>query len=73
MIGLPLLRIDDDQVDQHAGNLDVLRGQRAAGGVVIAQVKRLAQRGTLPAKNVKIPGMLVDLVVVDPEQRQTYH
>ena len=28
--------------------------------------------GTLPAKQVKIPGMLVDLVVVEPEQRQTY-
>lgn len=43
-----------------------------AGGVVIVQVARLAQRGTLPPKQVKIPGMLVDLVVLDPEQRQTY-
>jgi propionate CoA-transferase len=42
------------------------------GGIVIAQVARLAQRNTLPAKEVKIPGMLVDLVVVDPEQWQTY-
>ena len=42
------------------------------GGIVIVQVARLAQRGTLPAKQVKIPGMLVDLVVVDPTQRQTY-
>lgn len=43
-----------------------------AGGVVIVQVARLAQRGTLPPKQVKIPGMLVDLVVLDPDQRQTY-
>lgn len=43
-----------------------------AGGVVIVQVERLAQRGTLPAKQVKIPGMLVDIVVLDPHQRQTY-
>jgi propionate CoA-transferase len=43
-----------------------------AGGVVIVQVARLAQRGTLPPKQVKIPGMLVDLVVLDSEQRQTY-
>lgn len=42
------------------------------GGIVMVQVARLAQRGTLPAKQVKIPGMLVDLVVVDPTQRQTY-
>jgi len=27
---------------------------------------------TLPAKQVKIPGILVDFVVVEPEQRQTY-
>jgi propionate CoA-transferase len=36
------------------------------------QVKRMAKRGMLPAKEVKIPGILVDLVVVEPEQRQTY-
>jgi len=42
------------------------------GGIVVVQVARLAQRNTLPAKQVKIPGMLVDLVVVDPDQRQTY-
>jgi propionate CoA-transferase len=42
------------------------------GGIVIVQAARLAQRGTLPAKQVKVPGMLVDLVVVDPNQRQTY-
>jgi propionate CoA-transferase len=42
------------------------------GGVVIVQVKRLASRGTVPAKQVKIPGMVVDFVVVEPAQRQTY-
>jgi propionate CoA-transferase len=52
--------------------MSMAQAARAQGGVVIVQVKRLAQRGTLPAKQVKIPGMLVDLVVVDPEQRQTY-
>ncbi len=40
--------------------------------MVIVQVERITQRGTIPAKNIKIPGMLVDLVVVDPHQRQTY-
>jgi propionate CoA-transferase len=32
----------------------------------------MAQRRTLPAKHVKIPGIMVDLVVVDPDQRQSY-
>lgn len=45
---------------------------RRCGGIVIVQVKRMARRGTLPAKQVKIPGILVDLVVVEPNQRQTY-
>jgi propionate CoA-transferase len=46
---------------------------RRQGAAVVVQVKRLARRGTLPQKLVKIPGILVDYVVVDPEQRQTYH
>src|SRR5262245_50950759 len=32
----------------------------------------MAKRGTLPPKEVKIPGILVDFVVVDREQSQTY-
>lgn len=42
------------------------------GGKVVAQVRRLAARGTLPPKSVVVPGILVDAVVVDPNQRQTY-
>lgn len=52
--------------------LSMAQATRRSGGVVIVQVARLAQRGTLHPKQVKIPGMLVDLVVVDPDQRQTY-
>jgi propionate CoA-transferase len=46
---------------------------RRQGAAVVVQVKRLAKRGTLPPRLVKIPGILVDYVVVDPAQRQTYH
>ena len=52
--------------------LAMAQATRRAGGIVVVQVKRMARRGTLPAKQVKIPGILVDFVVVDPGQRQTY-
>jgi len=52
--------------------LSMAQAARRCGGVVVVQVKRLAARGTLPGKSVKIPGMLVDAVVVDPAQAQTY-
>ena len=52
--------------------LAMAQATRRAGGIVVVQVKRLASRGALPAKQVKIPGILVDFVVVDPAQRQTY-
>lgn len=62
-------------MEQEAVFLEMLSEAQATkrcGGIVIVQVKRIATRGTLPAKQVKIPGILVDLVVVEPDQRQTY-
>lgn len=52
--------------------LSMAQATRRAGGIVVVQVKRLANSGTLPGKQVKIPGMLVDLVVVEPTQTQTF-
>ena len=52
--------------------LSMAQAARRTGGIVVAQVKRMAVRGTLPPKQVKVPGMLVDLIVVDPDQTQTF-
>jgi len=52
--------------------LAMAQATHRAGGIVVVQVKRMSRRDTLPAKQVRIPGILVDFVVVDTEQRQTY-
>ncbi|MHA1553066.1 MAG: acyl CoA:acetate/3-ketoacid CoA transferase [Alphaproteobacteria bacterium] len=45
---------------------------RRRGGVVICQVQRLAEAGSLNGKQVKVPSALIDYVVLAPDQRQTY-
>ncbi|CAM5222618.1 Acetate CoA-transferase YdiF [Castellaniella defragrans] len=52
--------------------LSSAQAARRQGAAVVIQVKRLAKRRTLPARDVKVPGILVDFVVVDPQQQQTY-
>jgi len=53
------------------GPLDQALAVRNNGGVVIAQVKRLAAAGTLRPHDVVVPGVLVDYIVVAPDQLQT--
>tara|TARA_R100000935_G_scaffold58902_1_gene99345 strand:- start:1286 stop:2848 length:1563 start_codon:yes stop_codon:yes gene_type:complete len=52
--------------------LSTAQAVRRMGGKVIVQVKRLAKAGSLPGRSVRIPGILVDHVVLDPDQSQTY-
>ncbi|HAT34046.1 MAG TPA: acyl CoA:acetate/3-ketoacid CoA transferase [Janthinobacterium sp.] len=42
-----------------------------SGGIVIVQVERIAERGSLNPRQVKIPGILVDCVVV--AEKPEYH
>ncbi len=55
-------------------SLAIAMAAKNSGGFVIVQVERLAEWGTLPAKSVKIPGVMVDCVVVSrPEHHwQTF-
>ncbi len=53
-------------------NFSIAAAAHLHGGIVIAQVKQMAQAGTLHGKQVKVPGVVVDYVIVEPNQRQTY-
>lgn len=57
-------------------SLAIAQATHNSGGLVICQAKRLVDRGTIPPKQVTVPGCLVDLVVEAPEpdrqHRQTH-
>jgi propionate CoA-transferase len=54
--------------------LAIATAAKNSGGLVIVQVERVADRGTMNARQVKIPGIMVDCVVVSsPEHHwQTF-
>ncbi|MBI5716408.1 MAG: malonate decarboxylase subunit alpha [Burkholderiales bacterium] len=52
-------------------SLAIAMAARNSGGIVIAQVERLAEAHSLPARQVKVPGVLVDCVVL--AEKPEYH
>ena len=55
----------------YLGPVEQALAVRNNGGLVIAQVKRLAKSGTIKPFMVSVPGIFVDAIVVAPEQMQT--
>lgn len=53
------------------GALDQAYAAHNRGGKVIAQVKRVVKAGELDPKIVRVPGILVDAIVIDENQMQT--
>jgi len=48
--------------------LPLAMATKSSGGKVIVQVERVVTRGSLNAQLVRVPGCLVDAIVVDPKQ-----
>jgi propionate CoA-transferase len=65
-------------IEREAASLEILsiaQAAKASGGIVIVQVERLVANGTFSPMNVKIPGIIVDYIVVaanSSDHMQTY-
>ncbi len=55
----------------YLGAMEMALAARNCGGEVIAQVRRIAQNGSLRPHDVHVPGILVDYIVEAPEMLQT--
>jgi len=60
-------------IEHEAVSLEILslaQAAKASGGIVIAQVERMVANGSLKPMNVKVPGIVVDYIVVAEDAKQ---
>ncbi|MDU8944059.1 acyl CoA:acetate/3-ketoacid CoA transferase [Ovoidimarina sediminis] len=55
----------------YLGAMEMALAAHNRGGIVIAQVRRVAKNGTIRPHDVHVPGILVDIVVEAPDMLQT--
>lgn len=64
------ISLEDEPVDLDTYSLAM--AARNSGGIVIAQVREIVRRGSIDPRKVTVPALMVDAVVVNPDQQQTY-
>lgn len=55
-----------------AETLAAAQAAKASGGLVIAQVRNRVDAGEISAADVRIPGVVIDAIVVEPQQRLSF-
>jgi acyl CoA:acetate/3-ketoacid CoA transferase len=63
--------ISFEQEGAYLGALDLAMAAHNNGGIVIAQVRTIAENETIKPHQVRVPGILVDYIVEAPDQWQT--
>ena len=60
-----------DQEGAYLGAMELALAAHNNGGIVIAQVRNVVENETLKPHQVRVPGILVDYIVEEPDQWQT--
>ncbi|KAL3152392.1 hypothetical protein ABBQ32_001446 [Trebouxia sp. C0010 RCD-2024] len=57
----------------HLDSLNMAMAAHNSGGIVIVQVERIVERGSLPTRTAHIPGAIVDKIVLAPPENHWMH
>lgn len=60
-----------EQEGAYLGAMEMALSAHNSGGLVIAQVRRVAANGSIRPHDIHVPGILVDVIVEAPDQLQT--